>query len=580
MLKNLLVCAVFLVLTFGTPAREQQSSPDGASFASRTDFVVVPVVVTDSSGKHVTGLTKTDFHVFENGREQKIAQFEEVTAAGASLRTAPPVNGIYTNRVVSGEPTTALGIVLVDQLNTRTVSQYWAIRGVLSFLDKWKGQKGFPHPMMLATITTSGLQVVHAPTMNPAALADAIELVRARGLPRAETTAAASTTQPAERRPDGSVDPAPRPDGRGSFSSDGYNAEVAEARREADTLDEMARGEDVARHADSEADAQTTFWAMQGLANAVAGIPGRKALIWVADQFPFALHVESSSPQWDQRWEGGRPESSYVEKLRAETLAALDRAMISVYPVHAAGLSTPEYLGSAWAGKVTKGRFRLAEGSQGDQTSNARFVADQTGGVHCGNTSDIATCLQHTVEDSGHHYLLAYYPDPKPKSEGVRKIKVEVQREHVNIRARRQYYFGAQSVNASAAKGEIAIALKSTLLYTGLPILVRFQPVQAAAGGKRTAQFLLGVDGQALTIDAGHGNRVSLSLAVQAGRGDAVFQTIDTQLKPEKVGEIRSTRLTHGGQLDLAPGNYDVRFVVRDNLSGQLGSVVVPLKVN
>ena len=34
--------------------------------------VLVPVVVTDKEGRHVTGLTQADFKIFEDGLEQKI----------------------------------------------------------------------------------------------------------------------------------------------------------------------------------------------------------------------------------------------------------------------------------------------------------------------------------------------------------------------------------------------------------------------------------------------------------------------------------------------------------------------------
>ena len=37
--------------------------------------VLVPVVVTDREGHHVTGLTQADFKVFEDGVEQKITAF-------------------------------------------------------------------------------------------------------------------------------------------------------------------------------------------------------------------------------------------------------------------------------------------------------------------------------------------------------------------------------------------------------------------------------------------------------------------------------------------------------------------------
>src|ERR1051326_6316217 len=52
-----------------------------------TDLVVVNVTVLDSNGKFVPHLKRTDFHIFEDGAEQKIASFsaEETPFAAAIL---------------------------------------------------------------------------------------------------------------------------------------------------------------------------------------------------------------------------------------------------------------------------------------------------------------------------------------------------------------------------------------------------------------------------------------------------------------------------------------------------------------
>ena len=47
------------------------------SFRSRIDIVQVTVAVTDSEGRLVTGLTRNDFQVFEDGNEQDITQFTD-----------------------------------------------------------------------------------------------------------------------------------------------------------------------------------------------------------------------------------------------------------------------------------------------------------------------------------------------------------------------------------------------------------------------------------------------------------------------------------------------------------------------
>src|SRR6266700_3208659 len=47
-------------------------------FRTQSVLVQVPAVVTDKAGNHIHNLTKDDFRVLENGKEQKISTFEEV----------------------------------------------------------------------------------------------------------------------------------------------------------------------------------------------------------------------------------------------------------------------------------------------------------------------------------------------------------------------------------------------------------------------------------------------------------------------------------------------------------------------
>jgi hypothetical protein len=62
--------------------------------------------------------------------------------------------------------------------------------------------------------------------------------------------------------------------------------------------------------------------------------------------------------------------------------------------------------------------------------------------------------------------------------------------------------------------------------------------------------------------------------------GRAVSDKIDTHLTSTKVSAIREKgMIAYAGTLDLAAGEYSVRFVVRDDLSGRMGSVAAPLKV-
>ena len=44
--------------------------------------------------------------------------------------------------------------------------------------------------------------------------------------------------------------------------------------------------------------------------------------------------------------------------------------------------------------------------------------------------------------------------------------------------------------------------------------------------------------------------------------------------------KIKAEGMIYKNALQLLPGTYQVRFVVRDNLSGRIGSVTAPLTVN
>jgi fibronectin type 3 domain-containing protein len=45
------------------------------------------------------------------------------------------------------------------------------------------------------------------------------------------------------------------------------------------------------------------------------------------------------------------------------------------------------------------------------------------------------------------------------------------------------------------------------------------------------------------------------------------------------LSAIKQQGVVYRDGFDLAPGEYTVRFVVRDDLSGRTGSVAAPLKV-
>lgn len=69
--------------------------------------------------------------------------------------------------------------------------------------------------------------------------------------------------------------------------------------------------------------------------------------------------------------------------------------------------------------------------------------------------------------------------------------------------------------------------------------------------------------------------------ATQAGTpaGNA-GQTIKGMIPPAALAKVKADGIFYNNALELPAGNYQVRFAVRDNLSGRIGRVSAPLTIN
>jgi VWFA-related protein len=106
-------------------------------FHAQSKLVVVDVVVTDKSGKPVTGLKASDFRLSENGKPQHVSVFEERSAALALTPETPPTlpPNQYTN-LPTDSPKSSLNLLLFDMLNTPANEQQWAQQQMLRALQK------------------------------------------------------------------------------------------------------------------------------------------------------------------------------------------------------------------------------------------------------------------------------------------------------------------------------------------------------------------------------------------------------------------------------------------------------------
>jgi len=544
--------------------KEKESSPE-IKFTARAELVLVPTLVTDKSGAHISGLKKEDFTVLENGSERNIATFEEITTDTRRLSRPNNANE-FSNALSGGESNRRITLIVLDFINTPFMDQAYARRELLKYLSQSVDSR---EPTGLFTLTRSGVHIVHDFTTDPRVLLAALHKVKG------DSSHLVDSPEDVEgitgnASPEGSagVDP-------GTVQS------------EADRLQTMMEDAELNFQSFQQRLAITyTLEGMQAVAQALAGFPGRKSLIWAGGGFPFSV-----SDNTMQLAPAGRDTLADVLPLYERTWQRLNDAQIALYPVDVKGLQPITPSASirmpSNPNRRPGGFERSASWRQMDTQATLQTFASMTGGRAYYNSNDLVKGFRDAVNDSSQYYMLGYYLDRSNTRPGWRKLAVKVKRDHVQVRARSGFFVTNTTVDpATTRDSDLVSALQSPLDYTALAVVARWDTVEASKEpGKKHVHFVLELAADPALIDIADNNHVALEFFAQAKTIEgkpvdhSVGQKVDLHPTAEHLKIMREEGIGYRGALDLAPGEYSVRFVVRDDLSGRVGSVAAPLKV-
>ncbi len=127
-------------------------------------------------------------------------------------------------------------------------------------------------------------------------------------------------------------------------------------------------------------------------------------------------------------------------------------------------------------------------------------------------------------------------------------------------------------------------AMRSPIEGTGIPVTVQWMGA-TADGTKKKTSFLAHMAPGSLSFDPAGRDLLNFDFAAVAfdKDGKQVAQTAQNFAKPVPEAQLASVRANGVGfrnSLELMPGTYTVRFVVRDNVTGKIGSLTAPLTVN
>lgn len=542
-----------------TGVRFQSYDKSPLTFTSKPTYVLVPVVVTNKDGKPAVGLKKEDFLVQENGKEQKVASLEEIKPSAAPLsRPATPGNEV-TNQVPGDVTPRRLVIIALDVVNTPFLDQTRARRAMVSYLSQ-NIQSGALYQLVI--IENNGLRVVHDYTQDPTTLIAALKTVHGRF----STTNSVDT----EAVRDVSTDPGPT-------AVPAIPTTIDTGQPEIPALIAFVTGRAESSYAQrrSADAANSTLAAFQQIAARASGLPGRKSLIWVTSSFPFSIDPGSASVN------EGLSFAAYQH-----TMNMLQNQLISVYPVDIRGLVTTSADASMHLSAKENAQAAAFISDQSnrllDTLNTMRAFADMTGGHAYVNTNDTTGAIRDAAQDGSDYYLLSYSVDKSDRRPGWRKITVKAGDYHV--RARHGYFLTQTTMDPKVtAAYDIDNALKSPFDYTGLPLRVTLPP-PVSQGDKRKVTFAMTMPPKAASVDNSDNNHlnVDIAYAVWSATGQEAGHkgtSYNLNLNPSQLEMIETKGLGYGDTIELSPGVYRLCVVVRDNLTGQIGSVQAPLEL-
>lgn len=566
------------------PPQGGMQLPPTTTLRLHTRLVLVDVVVTDKKGHPVEGLGREDFTLEEDGQPQEIAFFSwEGRSQTSSAPPALPPN-VYTNRPDYYRPPGTLTLILLDALNTPRKDQMLMREEMLRYFKSSASAGQWTAILLL----TDQLTLLQDFTPN-----------------RELLLAAVKNYTPKQSSPLGLREQVL------SRETDEEHAYIQEMSKWCgdpcrDLLAGLERFEETVMAESDQDRMRRTLEALRALGQAVAGYPGRKNLVWVSGSFPVFYRGDQTGRH---RWSGDAEVRTTAELL--------NDARVAIYPVDPRGLvpgDKPESY-EEFAARVGENRPPQGDISPIPQAgipkatvpsrsprhpqdylyasqSTMKLLADTTGGRAFYNRNDIANAVELAVADGSSYYALGYYPRNEEWAGAFRRIELKLARNGLRLRYR-QGYFAIPTATATppADSGtdlqeELRAALEAPFPATGVIFRVHIsQPeLESTSPGGVAVEFWLEGSTLVLFHDAGGGGRLNVDCVVAAYSPDgrmvqSVGQRVDWHLQPGEFVQGATKGIAIPATIELPPGSYHLRLLVRDNNSGRLGRVDLPLNL-
>ena len=532
-----------------------------AMFKARVNLVMVPVVVRDRQGKAVGTLKQEDFQLFDKGKPQYIARFSMEKAAGRLNKASGAVPVSSPDKPSEEKPAVDLPdrfiAYLFDDVHMKFGDLVHARDAAGRHIDT-----ALRTTDRAAIYTTSG-QTIQDFTDDRTLLHEALAKLRMRPV----------TGQGLSRCPNMTY----------------YMADLIVNKNDPTVLDAAARdvmscqsldpsqyaqAQQIARQAAQQElnlgdhETRLAMGMIKELVRRMAAMPGQRSIILVSGGFvTLAEHSMEKTDIMDRAI----------------------RASVLINALDARGLytDTPDITRPGTNYQTDMVLHQMERETNRAQSDVMAELAAGTGASLFQNNNNLDAGFARLVSAPEYYYLLAFSPQNLKMDGSFHALKVTLKNvKDVNVGARTGYYAPRHLENAiETAKREIEEALFSREEMSDIPVELHTQFFKSGADTARVS-VVIKVDVKHLKFRK-EADRNCNELTVVAALFDrnGVYaagnqKRIEMKLKDETVEKRLDGGLTIRSSIDVKPGTYSVRLVVRDIegqlMSAQNGAVEIP----
>jgi hypothetical protein len=212
------------------------------------------------------------------------------------------------------------------------------------------------------------------------------------------------------------------------------------------------------------------------------------------------------------------------------------------------------------------------------------YMSEQTGGQFLKNANELGAAFDELLDRTGLMYLLAFQPVRVPENGKFHTLKVRVKgKSNYQVSARSGYYEPKSQKTLTPIEKTLAqsAAVTAALPKTEIPAWVLAAPLPLVEGVARVP-VIVEVPGDRL-LKNHDAPKMNVDIFVYAI--DKQGQTRDYLVQPIGIDLSRAEAtlakggIKYYGLLHLAPGDYTLRTLVRDNETGRFGVTITPLKI-